>query len=135
VVMANSIISDNLATYGPNCSGPITSQGNNIIADISGCVLNDAPGDQLDVNPLLAGLSNNGGPTATHRLLAGSPAIDGGNPAGCLDAAGYVLTIDQRGFPRPLDGNGDGSAVCDVGAYEYDPTIILQGSYLPVIRK
>jgi hypothetical protein len=135
VVMANSIISGNLATYGHDCSGPITSQGNNIIADSRDCALNDAPGDQLDVNPLLAGLSYNGGPTATHRLLAGSPAIDGGNPAGCPDAAGNVLTIDQRGFTRPLDGNGDGIPVCDVGAYEYDPTLILRGLYLPVIRK
>ena len=57
-------------------------------------------------------LANNGGPTQTHALtLTVSPAIDAGDNAGCPP-------IDQRGFPRPRDGNGDGNAVCDMGAYE-----------------
>ena len=51
-------------------------------------------------------LADNGGPTWTHALLAGSPAIDAGNPAGCTDAFSNLLLTDQRGEPRTLDGNG-----------------------------
>ena len=63
-------------------------------------------------------LQDNGGTTFTHALLAGSPAIDGGNPAGCTDPWGNPLTTDQRGEVRPADGNGDCTAICDIGAYE-----------------
>ena len=66
----------------------------------------------------LGPLADNGGPTQTRVLLAGSPAIDGANPVGCTDLAGGPLGIDQRGQQRPTDGNGDLIAVCDVGAFE-----------------
>ena len=68
-------------------------------------------GNQFGVsNPGLDVLANNGGPTQTLALLAGSPAIDtGSNPA--------ALTTDQRGtgFPRTL------GAGTDVGAFEFTP--------------
>jgi hypothetical protein len=54
---------------------------------------------------------DNGGPTETHALLPGSPAVDAGDDTACPAA-------DQRGVTRPVDGNGDGTAVCDIGAYE-----------------
>jgi hypothetical protein len=55
-------------------------------------------------------LASNGGPTLTHALVAGSPAID-------LDADCSIgLTTDQRGMPRP---SGVG---CDAGAVEYSPS-------------
>ena len=65
-------------------------------------------------------LANNGGPTRTHRLKPNSPAIDAGSNALALDAANQPLTTDQRGagFPRTLDGNGDSTAVVDIGAFE-----------------
>ena len=65
-------------------------------------------------------------------LLPGSPAIDAGNPAGCTDDLGGPLTDDQRGTSRPLDGNNDGTAVCDIGSYEVDPFRPLTLSYLPI---
>jgi hypothetical protein len=49
-------------------------------------------------------LKNNGGPTFTHALLAGSPVIDIGNPGGSIDNLGTILITDQRGFPRPAFG-------------------------------
>src|SRR5262245_61853071 len=73
-------------------------------------------------NPLLGPLQNNGGPTQTHALLSRSPAIDTGNPNGCrdqFDQFGALLLKDQRGLRRTVDGNGDGTARCDIGAYEF----------------
>jgi len=67
---------------GPNISndtGTVTSHGYNLSSDDGGGVLN-GPGDQINTNPLLGPLQNNGGPTFTHQLLPGSPAIDAGNP-------------------------------------------------------
>jgi hypothetical protein len=67
--------------------------------------------------PILLGpLSNNGGVTQTHALLPGSPAIDVGDNTIC--AAAPISGIDQRGTTRPQDGDGDGTAHCDLGAVE-----------------
>jgi hypothetical protein len=63
-------------------------------------------------------LAINGGRTQTHALVPGSPAIDAGGPA-CLDATGNPLPSDQRGKPRVVDGDGDGRAACDIGAFEF----------------
>ncbi len=59
-------------------------------------------------------LGDNGGPTKTHALIAGSPAIDGVPAAACASAS------DQRGITRPQDGDGDTQAGCDVGAFEQE---------------
>lgn len=69
------------------------------------------PTDQVSVANLgLGPLADNGGPTSTHGLLPGSPAID---------AAGSDCgPFDQRGFPRPQDGDLDGVPLCDAGAFE-----------------
>jgi hypothetical protein len=66
----------------------------------------------LDIDPRLAALADNGGPTWTHALLPGSPAIDAGNNTA-------APSTDQRGNRRPRDGDGDGVAVVDVGAFEF----------------
>ena len=58
-------------------------------------------------------LTNNGGPTPTHALVPGSPAIDTVNDGTCPPPE-----FDQRGLPRPRDGNGDTVPVCDSGAVE-----------------
>ena len=63
----------------------------------------------LDVNPLLGPLQDNGGFTQTMALGAGSPAIDAGDDGVCP-------TTDQRGVTRPQGGH------CDIGAYEYKPS-------------
>lgn len=62
----------------------------------------------------LAPLQLYGGPTATHRLLETSPA---------LDIAGCNVMLDQRDVPRPFDIPGTGSMGCDAGAFERDTTL------------
>ena len=62
----------------------------------------------------------NGGLTQTLALVLGSPIIDAGG-ADCSDVNGNPLLTDQRGRPRVVDGNGDGTASCDIGAFEFFP--------------
>ena len=109
-VIRNSIVANNL---GGNCAGPMASQGYNLSSDNT-CNFS-GPGDLNNHDPLLGPLQNNGGPTQTMALLPGSPAIDGGNPAGCTDGLGNLLKTDQRGMPRPDKEDTGG---CDMGAYE-----------------
>ena len=110
VTLQNSIVSNNA---GSNCSSGMVSNGYNLSSDGT-CTFNSR-GDLNNHDPLLGPLQNNGGPTQTMALLPGSPAIDGGNPAGCTDGLGNLLKTDQRGMPRPDKEDTGG---CDMGAYE-----------------
>jgi CSLREA domain-containing protein len=103
----------------------ITSGGYNLIGDVSTRNLSDfnEPGDLTGVtDPGLGPLSDNGGPTETMLPLPGSAALDASDAAICISAE------DQRGpgFPRARDGDGDGTATCDIGATEA-PTTPLPG--------
>jgi hypothetical protein len=91
----------------------VISQGYNLSSD-NRCNF-DNSGDRNGTHPKLGPLQNNGGPTQTMALLPGSPAIDAGNPSGCRDGHGHLLTTDQRGYPRPDKEDKTG---CDMGAYE-----------------
>jgi hypothetical protein len=99
-----------------------------ILGDPATVTYSDIQGDlhpgtgNINTDPLLGPLADNGGAMPTHALGAGSPAIDAGSPATC------PLT-DQRGWPRPVDGDFDGVAICDMGAYEYTPRY----TYLPLV--
>lgn len=113
----NTLIANNLdnsaTTQHPNCSGTLNSLGYNLIEDTTGCTITGfSDGNVLGVDPALGPLQNNGGRTFTHALLAGSLAVNGGDPAGCRDYDNALLTTDQRVFAR----NG----VCDIGAFEYN---------------
>jgi hypothetical protein len=110
-MIQNSILANSGASG--NCYGAIISIGYNLSSD-STCNFSSA-GDLNNDDPLLGPLQNNGGPTETMALLPGSPAIDAGNPAGCTDGLGHLLTTDQRGAPRPDKEDAIG---CDRGAYE-----------------
>ena len=109
-VLQNSIVANN---GRGNCSQTLSSRGYNLSSDNT-CNLN-GPGDLNNTDPMLGTLGYNGGPTQTIPLLSGSPAIDAGNPSGCTDDRGNLLTTDQRGMPRPDPGDIGG---CDMGAYE-----------------
>ena len=99
--------------WGGTCYGAVTSNGYNLSSDNT-CNFN-GPGDRNNTDPKLGTFGYNGRPTQTIPLLSGSPAIDAGNPSGCTDGQGHLLTTDQRGMPRPDPGDPGG---CDMGAYE-----------------
>ena len=107
----------------PDTTGSFTSLGYNLIGWGGGStgLTNGVNGDLVGtgttpLNPLLGSLQDNGGPTLTHALLPGSPAIDQGKSFG--------QSTDQRGRHRPHDfpsipnaPGGDGS---DIGPFELD---------------
>lgn len=116
----NSIIAGNVGTdvdFGGGATNTFVSKGYNVVGDGNAMNTFAQVGDQRDISGTalkLGALANNGGPTRTHALLAGSPALNRGNTN---------LTTDQRGIVRP-QGSAD-----DVGAFEADvsnaaPTLV-----------
>jgi beta-glucanase (GH16 family) len=107
--LTNSIVANNqwvgcfVGYFGPGAVA-LNSGGHNVASDDT-CNL-VAVGDQPNTDPLVGALVDNGGPTLTHALLAGSPAIDAGDNAVCP-------ATDQRGVLR--------DTACDVGSFEYVP--------------
>ncbi len=72
---------------------------------------------------ILGVLGAHGGPTWSHALPAGSPAIDRAPSSAC--SAAPVGGVDQRGQPRNRNGDGASSAnECDIGAYEFQPQVL-----------
>jgi hypothetical protein len=111
--LQNTIVANSVSGGDCGGGGTLISNGYNLSGD-STCSFT-GPGDLNNTNPMLGPLQNNGGPTKTMALLPGSPAIDAGNPSGCTDGRGHLLTTDQRGAPRP---DKDDTSGCDMGAYE-----------------
>jgi hypothetical protein len=130
VTLQNTILAHNqpLSSGTPaDCAGTPVSLGHNLLGDsdltnaqaFSGCTpgatditaTSDGNTPTALANILTPTVANNGGPTLTYNLVAGSPAID----AFTTDCP----ATDQRGFLRPVDGNGDTVAACDIGAVEF----------------
>jgi len=122
VLMRASIVAGNHAQagIGPDIAGHLTSDGYNLISHISGAVfvnplekhrtdLSEDRFTNLKIDPLL---KDNRGPTQTHALLLGSPAIDRIPAEVCHIKS---ISTDQRGMNRPDGQESD----CDIGAYEY----------------
>ena len=114
-IVANNIIRTHypppMDLYRQNCSENVTSFGHNLDSDGT-CGLNPELGDLSTIDPILGPFLNSETPGYGHfGLRAGSPAIDAGDNTLCPSS-------DQLGISRPIDGNGDGIATCDIGAIE-----------------
>jgi hypothetical protein len=132
MVLKNTILADNTTTsLGQDCYLVAESGftgGYNLIGDDTGCDFIPTTGDLVDVDPQLGALQDNGGDTLTQALSAGSLAIDHGDPAGCKDHLGSLITSDQRGLARENR--------CDIGAYEWQPPApAAYQVYLPCITR
>lgn len=94
-----------------------TSVGHNLTDDptcnVTGAGSHDTDDVALHEEIDLDGLHDNGGPTLTHALRPGSPAVDFGLADACPEPN------DQRDV-AVVDGDGDGTAACDVGAFEFE---------------
>ncbi|MEO1496502.1 MAG: choice-of-anchor Q domain-containing protein [Planctomycetota bacterium] len=117
----NSLLADNGgagnfgATVGSFDTLNLQSLGNNLLDDTpAGDAAHAAgPNDQRDTDPLLGPLQDNGGPTPTHALLVGSPAIDAGSNSTAPDQRGFARPADQPDVPNVAGGVGT-----DIGAFE-----------------
>lgn len=129
--VSGSIIADNVAFDNPdgrNIAGNPRSltvlDGTNIVGQNGDAGVGNAAlgsGDKVlegPVRDLLHPLTETNG-QFLHPLASESIAIDALSK-GCGD-----LTHDQEGSPRPIDGNGDGNALCDIGAFEKSPDILV----------
>ncbi len=109
--LAGTVIAGRCAALEASETPNVLSSGGNVEGAGDTCGLTQ-PSDQVGVTELgLAPLGTSDNGTATHGLLGASPAIDAALAASCP-------ATDQRGEPRPIDGDGDGDAECDSGAIE-----------------
>jgi predicted outer membrane repeat protein len=124
-VLVNSLVASNyFVSYveADDCSGTIEVYGRNLFVQVnSWCSFsgNGSPAWGLVTPQTIGPLLDNGGPTPTHALLAGSEAIDSTTAQGCVDNSGSLLVNDQRGADRIA------GLRCDVGAVE-------SGSIVPI---
>ena len=130
--LLNTLIAQNSATADPDVGGDCTSLGHNLLGRAGAATgFSSSLGDLLGtagnpLDPLLRALEDNGGPTLTMALQPGSPALDHGSNQG-------APATDQRGFRRPEDGDLNGLAVADIGAYELSynlPPVIPDQTFL-----
>ena len=97
VNLLNTIVANSVS--GGNCygeEGTLNARYSLIEGPNSTCI-NGTDEQNLTADPMLSPLADNGGPTETHALLPGSPAIDAGDP-------NDFPPFDQRGYIRPADG-------------------------------
>lgn len=122
VMIANTILDEGTSGLNiTNDSGSVTSLGYNLSSDDGGGFLT-ATGDQINTDPMLGPLQDNGGPTFTCALLPGSPAINAGDPSFTQPP-----DFDQRGpgFPRVAYGR------IDIGAFEVQTLPDSDGDGVP----
>ncbi|MFZ1640435.1 MAG: Calx-beta domain-containing protein [Candidatus Contendobacter sp.] len=146
LIIGNSLVSANFSLVGKEIYNGqairFTSQGHNLFGVNGDAGLTNAtpvpsdliPGAGVLIGQLICGLANNGGPTQTHLLATGSPAIDAGDNA--LIPPG--VTTDQRGpgFPRIVNttvdiGAVEGSGACTIAIHTVTATAGAGGTISP----
>lgn len=135
VKLENSILATN---EGANCGffeAPTNLTASHSLIDDFSCAISVVPGNVVGFNAQLKALAPRAGENVfsklfhiganrAHALKADSPAIDGGLTELCADAFGGGFLTDQFGVQRPVDGDGDGVARCDMGAFEYKKSVV-----------
>lgn len=123
----NSILAGNPVVFGGDVADAFTSQGVNFVGNTTGTSsfragtdLSFASTGTTLADLLSPTLADNAGPTRTHALVPGSPALNAANNA----LIPVDLTTDQRGYPRILDGT------VDIGAVEFTPAFVLPDTEL-----
>ena len=115
IVAGNTAFADLVTRVPSDCSGTLTSAGYNLIGTTrngaEACTIAGNRTGNKTGSPRLGPLQNNGGPTLTHALLKGSPAINTGNPAAPGTREPVCTQKDQRLLPR-------GATRCDIGSFE-----------------
>lgn len=124
ITLRNTLLAG--ALQNANCFGAIIDGGGNLEDAVSCGFSQPTSKSNTPAGLDPAGLKHSGGATQTIALCSGadkpagcaaiSAAVDAGDAATC--AAEPVNNLDQRGVRRPGDGNNDGNAVCDIGAFE-----------------
>lgn len=125
LALRNSIVYGNVDLGGeaPDCNGGFISEDYNLVGDLTGCnLIGNVTFSIFGLDPLLAPLADNGGPTQTMALQPGSPALGAGS---CFDRNNNYVVFDQRGFLRPPQG-------CDMGAFELNLGL---PAYLPIVGR
>jgi CSLREA domain-containing protein len=120
LTIKGSILGANHAPVHPDCyseSAQMTSEGRNLLHR-EDCGITPQSTDIVGAAPALDLLADWGGATRSHRLLLGSPALDAG-------ASSDFPAFDQRGEPRPRDGDTTSGARADIGAHENANTIVV----------
>jgi hypothetical protein len=119
VVLRNTIVADSILAASDYFSTNASGFTNTDFGPRNLIQVNNGFGGEIasTADPRLTALQNNGGPTWTHALLNGSPAIDAGDNVD-------LPATDQRGYPRVVDGDDNGSAIVDLGAVE-DGLVLL----------
>ncbi len=111
VNLQNTILAGNQGgPTTPECTGPVHSLGYNLVGSTTGCTFTSGPEDRLNMSPQVGILT---GTIPYYDLFSTHPAVNMGNPDGCRDSAGNLLSSDQRGLPRV--------GRCDIGAIELQP--------------
>ncbi len=133
VAVSQSLLSGNTATSANQWESVggayITVDAYNIFGESSASGLTGVTPGSYDIVPTVGlneiidtNLIDNGGPTPTHALIETGPAVDA--ILNCL------FSNDQAGKSRPIDGNADGTALCDVGAFENEnPDVIFKNGF------
>ncbi|MGF1473712.1 MAG: choice-of-anchor Q domain-containing protein [Rubrobacteraceae bacterium] len=141
VEVASSIIAGNTDSDidypgGEAASIDLSSEGYNVVGSGNATDAFDQQGDKVigEADPGLGPLQDNGGPTPTHAVQQGSPALDNGPEGPCN------VATDQRGVTRPQDGDGNGSVLCDSGSFEREaettpPPVVADKANLSLTKK
>ncbi|HCR72160.1 MAG TPA: hypothetical protein DIW23_12000 [Anaerolineae bacterium] len=122
IIAGNFDLSTGSSPVRPDCSLTLTSEGYNLIHQTTGCtIVGDTTGNILGAFDGLSPLQNWGGLTSTHIPSYGI-GLDAGNPNGCTDFQGNLLSDDQIGEPRH-QGHAGIIGVCDIGSVELEQPV------------